>query len=303
VTFSLKNPIPIAESPKGTLTVSKTRVALGDKMNFNVNIDPKTKDYPGIGENFAEAYNIDSVGLWRRKVGDLDDEFVFYRNVPPIASGDSTAFNYEWTPEGTDAGKWEYAALVNTKFPVPHLEIAEDSIKEVEVGCFSAAQKGAQKVGPQAEVCADEWTGTSGHTLFHGESIEAHVTWKKVPFPDGPDTTVRYEATGSFVYHYLVFEEGGCTVTPTTFTIHPQSAISSNSLFVDYARSPEPPVFSGNGIEAVELTVACPDDPPFTVPASLSWFSGVGSVSADGITIEGSNSNQFGSSAFHFVRP
>ncbi len=304
VSFSIKQPIPIAESPKGTLRVSKTRVALGDKVNFNVDITPATKDYPGLGNNFGMGYNIDSIELWRKR--EDDEDYEFFRNVPPIASGEATAFMFEWTPEGTDAGKSKFAAFVNTKYPVPHLEVEADSVKEVEVGCFSAGSQAIRTSGKVANgstnVCADVWIGTSTHLIDHAESMSATITWRRDPtFVGGPPTLVRYIAEGTFQWRYLVFEEAGCTASPTMFSIEAPSPTTTNMMYVDYAFTPAK--FSGSGIQATTLTVTCPDADPFSTPASLSWFGGVGDVSDDGLTIQGSTSVPGGSSSYSFHRP
>ena len=304
VSFSLKQPIPISESPKGTLRVDKTRVALGDKVTFNVDITPATKDYLGLGNNFGKGYNIDSIELWRKR--EDEDEFTFFKTVPAIASGDSTAFMYQWTPEGTDAGKHKFAAFVNTKFPVPHLEIEQDSVKDVEVSCFTprtgATRALAKLALGSSNVCADEWIGTSTHLIDHGESMTTGtLTWRRDPTFDGPSTMVRYTAEGTFEWHHLIFEEAGCTVSPTQFTIGPPSEADDNALYVDYAFTPAK--FSGNGLHATTLTISCPGDEPFSTPASLSWFGGVGEVSDDGLTIKGSTSVPGGSSSYLFQRP
>jgi hypothetical protein len=90
-------------------------------------------------------------------------------------------------------------------------------------------------------------------------------------------------------------------VSPTQFTIGPPSEADDNALYVDYAFTPAK--FSGNGLHATTLTISCPGDEPFSTPASLSWFGGVGEVSDDGLTIKGSTSVPGGSSSYLFQRP
>jgi hypothetical protein len=307
VSFSLKQPIPVSESPKGTLRVSKSRVAVGDKVSFNVDIDPATKDYVGLGANFGKGYNIDTVELWRKKPTEI--EFSFWKTMAPIASGEATAFQYDWTPDGTDAGTSKFAAFVNTEFLVPRVEVNANSVKEVEVACFSA---GAQTAGRSAkatlagaDTCADEWSGTAEHTVNFAETSSANITWKRDPTYDnlGRSTNVGYVATGTFEFHHLIYEDAGCTVSPTTFAIPTVTETTgSNRLIVDYQTVPA--IYSGNGSIVREVTVSCPDDPPFQLLTQMYWWLGsIDEVSDGGLTITGGFSNVLSSSSFRFVRP
>ena len=307
VSFSLKQPFPVSESPKGTLRVSKSRVAVGDKVSFNVDIDPATKNYVGLGANFGEGYNIDTVELWRKKPDEL--EFSFWKTMAPIASGEATAFQYDWTPEGTDAGRTKFAAFVNTQFLLPRVEVEPNSIKEVEIACFSA---GVQAAGRRAKAalaaagtCADEWIGTAEHTVNFAETSTATITWKRDPNYDngGRSTNVGYIGSGTFEFHNLIFEGSGCTVSPTTFTIPTVTASTDvNRLVVDYQTVPA--IFSGGGSIVREVTVSCPDDPPFQYTTQMYWFqTAIGEVSEGGLTITGGTSNVLSSSSFRFERP
>jgi hypothetical protein len=307
VSFSLKQPIPVSESPKGTLRVNKSRVAIGDKVSFNVDIDPATKDYVGLGANFGKGYNIDTVELWRKKKDDI--EFSFWKTMAPIASGEATAFQYDWTPEGTDAGTSKFAAFVNTEFLVPRVEVEANSVKEVEIACFSAgaqaAGRSAKATLASADSCADEWSGTAEHTLNFAETSTANITWKRDPTYDngGRSTNVGYVATGTFEFHHLIYENAGCTVSPTTFaipTVTPTTGV--NRLVVDYQTVPA--IFSGGGSIVREVTVSCPDDPPFQLTTQMYWFlTAIGEVSDGGLTVAGSFGNSMSSGSFRFVRP
>ena len=127
----------ISESPKGTLSVSAARVRPGAPVDFTVDLAPASSlEYWQLG------YNVTGLQLWRRREGDID--FTFWKAMEQDASNHA---RYRWVPEEADAGKYEIAAFVNTQLGVPWLEVAPNSVREVEVSCFAAAAHGAP---PQA---------------------------------------------------------------------------------------------------------------------------------------------------------
>ena len=69
LTFKAAFSEPLSESPKGTLSVDKARVAIGAPIVFTVDLDPTTVSYAVIG------YNVTGIQLYRRR----DDEAVFTR--------------------------------------------------------------------------------------------------------------------------------------------------------------------------------------------------------------------------------
>ena len=128
LTFKAGFSDPISESPKGTLSTDKARVAIAAPIVFTVDFDANTVAYKVLG------YNITGVELYRRR----DDEVVFtpWKAMDLIASTKAT---YTWTPEAADAGNYEFAAFVNTQIqPLPWLEVAPSSVQKVEVSCFTA---------------------------------------------------------------------------------------------------------------------------------------------------------------------
>ena len=74
-----------------------------------------------------------------------------------------------------------------------------------------------------------------------------------------------------------------------------------NTLVVDYSWTPAK--YTGVGIKQVELTVNCPSSDPTKIQVGLYWFSGSGELSADGSSMDGSGSNEYGTSSYHLGRP
>jgi hypothetical protein len=120
---------PIAASPKGTFSVSSESIAFGRPVAFQIHLDQPVT-YPFLGAGGAEGYNVENIVILRKKVSDLR-----YENWKVFdAPGDGqTTFQHEWTPTSDDQGDWEFAALVNTKLPVPALEITENSLRHLHV--------------------------------------------------------------------------------------------------------------------------------------------------------------------------
>src|SRR5205823_14614595 len=135
----------ISESPKGSLSVSKARVRPKEPVDFTVSLDPNTLTY------FLLGYNVTGMELYRKR----EDETEF-KDWKSMYQNASNQFTYKWTPSDADAGKYQFSALVNTKIPVPLLEITPNSIQNLEVSCYSAQRTG---IGAQASICTDTWVG------------------------------------------------------------------------------------------------------------------------------------------------
>lgn len=181
--FDIPYSRPIAESPKGTLNVSSSRVAYGQPLAFQVVLDQNTLSYPFVGPSFELAYNVTEVQLWRRKA--TEPNFVLWQTLP--AASPRSTFQHEWTPTSADTGDWEFAAFTDTALPVPIVEIADDSTRRLHVR------------GPG-------WHGNVTFTLEGSES-------ESVPYDVGSSTgtTVRTAtdtATGTFELETMPGAEG-----------------------------------------------------------------------------------------------
>jgi hypothetical protein len=296
LTFGLKFSQPLSKSPRGVLQADTLQVSPGNPVNFTVALDADSVNYKLLG------YNVSSISLYRK--GENDFEFTPFASIP-VSATNQTTFQYRWDTQGIDVGKSKFAAFVETTMPVPQLEVNPNSLVEVNVSCFS--QGGAAPQGPSgarllaaSNTCADEWTGSSSHFLPHIESSDASVTWQRDPTFQGTGGQVLYRAHGTLTWHHLIFEEGGCSVSPTTFAIGDLST-ETNQLIVDYGVTPA--AFGGAGIVSTTLTISCPGQDPFSTPANLSWFNAAGTVSDDGLTISGSTVTPQGNSSFNFHRP
>ncbi len=126
--------------------------------------------------------------------------------------------------------------------------------------------------------CDDEWIGTSTLIFTDQASYESTMTWKRNP-PDQEGTTVVYEGGGTVEFHYLVFENLGCTVSPKVFTIDP----GESGMSVVYSSTPA--TFGLFGRMNRFVTINCPSLEPFTTGIAIDWIIGTGQVSEDGKTI------------------
>jgi hypothetical protein len=178
VTLTFKAPFSnkLAESPKGALTLTSNRVRYGAPVGFEVTLDSTTLRYPLLEEDGSAAYNVGGLKLFRKR--DSEPDFTEFASFP-VHPGDST-FRHEWTPTSADVGHYEFAALVDTLMPVPLLEIAEDSVKTLQVQ------------GP----------GWAGNVTFTFEGSKTTTTTSSEGPPYGGSTTTKrtFELTGSGNY-------------------------------------------------------------------------------------------------------
>ncbi|MEO5845825.1 MAG: Ig-like domain-containing protein [Caldimonas sp.] len=251
----------VSESPKGTLTVSAVKARPGEPVDFNVLLAPASSlEYWQLG------YNVTGLELWRRREGEI--EFTKWKAMDQDASNHA---RYRWTPELADAGKYEVAAFVNTQIGVPWLEVAPNSVREVEVSCFAAAALGAPKkrpagakVAPQATTCADTWAGTSTYVAktpgLPTANITAVATVEFVVDPSlSQGKTVYYKANGgSFT---LAFNHpDACTtrLSPNTFAIVYDPMAPSRLALIDDGFNPPSYGFGGTQLVNTTATVSCP---------------------------------------------
>jgi hypothetical protein len=130
-TFNAEFTSDLSESPKGTLTLNKARVRPGEAVDFTVELTPSTLDY------FLLGYNVTGVELYRKREDESEFPDSSWKAMDQIASNRAT---YRWVPEEADAGKYQFAAFVNTLVLTPLLEVAPSSIQPLEVACFSAVR-------------------------------------------------------------------------------------------------------------------------------------------------------------------
>lgn len=262
----------ISQSPKGTLSVSAPRVRPDAPLDFTVDFDPTTVAYWALG------YNVVGVELYRRAAGQT--LFTHWKFMDLIATHRAT---YRWVPVEADAGIYEFAALVKTQLdPLPLLEIAKDSVKEVEVSCFSSGPLSAT-AGVRARAlanpapgsparllalsCQNVWVGTAsvvgrtpGAPPSDNITSTSTITWK--PDRVEGDTPIYAPSSGSFTLAFN-FTSQGCTTTlsPNTFAID-KARDSGSKLFI--SKFPFlPPSYAITGRQFVDFTstVSCPGKP------------------------------------------
>lgn len=289
----------ISESPKGTLTVSSTRVGIGNPVDFTVNFDPSTVDY------FLLGNNVTGVQLYRK--AENEDKFTFWKYMDVIASNSPT-YSYRWMPSSTDdLGKADYAAFVDTKLLPqglgPLLEIAPNSIQTVEVGCFSSGSaqstqslRGAKIQATHRDAsgtCADQWSGTV-HFDDGANYGDVNITFSRDPnFNDGTPSDESYVGQGHGTFHNHADDNLGCTVEPTTFDFDASSTAISSALWVGYGSTPA--AFALTSRAQIQITVTCPNPAgpgPIVSHRTVfpSFLPGLGgNVSPDGTTIQGSS--------------
>lgn len=272
VTFRSNFAQDLSESPKGTLAVSKTRVAPDSPVDFTVDLAPTSSlEYWQLG------YNVTGLHLYRRAEGET--EFTPWKAMNQVASNRAT---YRWTPTAADAGKYEFAAFVNTQVAVPMLEVAANSIKKVEVTCFSEGSRATTaRAQPHAPTCSATYIGSADGERFGIDRFNASITWEldreRMADPARPSSLIFYKPKGSVNVEFIVYTDLGCTVTPRDFN----RFTAASMLTVDYAQSP--PAYGFGLYVAEDLTINCPGNAPFLIPqASVLAISGNGNVNDSG---------------------
>jgi hypothetical protein len=149
-------------------------------------------------------------------------------------------------------------------------------------------------------IVQDSWTGTASSTDPTTQNATAQVTWM---LEDMTDNVAVYRPTGTASVVVLPV----CSINPSTGTIDPSGGV----LFVDY--NVNPPTYRGGGVTQWLATWNCPSapNPIFSMPVVAGYFGGsrgtlgveaVGLVSPDGLTIEGSDTNQGVTVNWRFTR-
>jgi hypothetical protein len=260
VSFKAEFSTDISESPKGTHSVSKAKVRPGEPVDFTVDLDQKTVAY------FLLGYNVTGVELYRKREDELD--FTPWKSMSLIATNRAT---YHWVPVAADAGKYEFAALVNTQIPVPLLEVAPNSIRPVEVSCFGSngllAPKGTQ-FGLQTTVCADTWAGTStvigrtpGAPPSDNITTTANVTWT-YDQTDQSGTIIYKPSSGSFTLAFN-FPSTGCTtaLSPNTFAIVNDPITQPKLIITNFPFVGQTYGIRGSQLVNFTSTISCPGKP------------------------------------------
>jgi hypothetical protein len=298
VSFKAELTTDLSESPKGTLSLSKARIRPGEPVDFTVQLTTGL-EYHLLG------YNVTGLELYRKQEDEL--EFTPWKSMTQIASN---GFTYRWVPEEADAGKYEFAAFVNTQLVTPLLEVAPSSIQPLEVACFSAAARFARTAA--VPVCADTWTGTSTMIVKTPglESVNittrANITWT-YDAASSVGGVIAYKASGNF---HLAFNAGatGCTfsLSPSTFTIV-DDPMAPARLFI-FNNGVTPGMYSHLGSQRVDFTTtaSCPGEQD--VVTSFKGFlapiaSGGGPYSTDLIRLAGESDDGAIASTWDFRRP
>lgn len=291
---------PEYSSPKGTLEVSRSVVPLGESVDFAVRLAPETVDYAVVG------YNVASIQLWRKK--EDEDEFKFW-HVINVTAANQTTFTYQWVPEATDVGKSKFAAFATTVIPAePYLEVADDSVKEVTVACFSsgvnrAVSRDASTLAPNT--CSRDWTGNSSSVADGAVGFDSFLTWAvDDTFRDpGNPGLVGYRARGTTTVNHILWNGLGCSVDPTqvTFTGSSDPTVENNLLVVDYSVTPNTYVIHAS--KTVMATIHCPGADDLLAPLPVTAVSHSGNVSDDGTRIEASGQTPQGRYSYLFSRP
>lgn len=301
------------QSPKGSHTVSTSKARVNEAVDFKVSFAPPASvAYAVIG------YNVTGVALYRRAEGEVS--FTHWKAMELIGSHEAT---YRWVPGPADAGKYEFAAFVNTEIlaSLLEVEIDKDTIRSVEVSCFAASAQSSNDATrrralatnikrpnamPLASTCADTWVGTTatGNGAYGPNQTEATLTLKRAPWIDtGSPTIVAYYAEGTVKVKHN--DTNGCTTTPTEFAFGSETGreggkpLESNQWFVDYSTSP--PTVSGGGGVSATLTTVCPSfTHVWTTAFSFGHVPFGTPLSADGLGFSGSNQPFYW---FDFKRP
>jgi hypothetical protein len=292
VSFSAEVSTDLSESPRGSLTVSAPRVRPDAPVDFTVDLTPSSIPYLLLGDN------VTGVELYRKREDEL--EFTPWKSMDRVASNRAT---YRWVPTEADAGKYEFAAFVNTQLVTPLLEVAPNSIRPLEVSCFSGG--GALRVSAaRAPVCADTWVGTATYTDPTGQtySTRTSITFTYDPQHSQPGE-IWYVGTGSFDLEVYNSSCSEVSWTPRHFTFGPDWRFAQLVIYEG-----DEPSYGWSGTETVSYSVtvsSCsntPGSPPVTLQfpdTPIYLGSGTGSYTPGQTTLTGSMANV----TWNFTRP
>lgn len=317
VSFQAAFTSKIAESPKGILSVSKSKVRPDAPVDFTVNLDPATVAYGPLG------YNVTGVELYRRREGEV--KFTPFKFMDLIATHTAT---YRWVPALADAGRHEFAALVKTAIDVPLLEVAANSIKEVEVACFAASAQALDPAAraraqaapapgtrerPQALACVDSWAGTATYIAktpgLPTANIEAHsnVTWTWDHTEGGaPFEFHVYKPRGSFTLAFNSPDSCTFSLAPNSFTIVDNPLAPAKLVIMDNPFTG--PTYGIGGVQLIDTTVtaSCPGKPDTVSELrgfQVFYATGSGPYVNGQTTLSGSIEDAATTASWSFSRP
>lgn len=300
VSFKAEIVKDLSESPKGTLTVSAARARPDEPVDFRVDFKPGSVLYDLLGDN------VTGVELYRRREDEL--AFTLWKSMDRNSTYGAT---YRWVPEEADAGKYEFAAFVNTQLLTPLLEVAPNSIQPLEVSCFSAGGSAVPSaVRHAASVCADTWIGTVTWIFkdnlngLTADRTRTSITWTYDPTSSEPGV-LAYKASGTFdLAKYDT--RNGCTysLSPSTFTITPSDFLARLTIF----EGEEPSyTWSAGQKVAYTQTTMCPGwEAPVDTEFSdvlISIGNGSGPMVAGQTSLSGSNTTGNSETTWSFARP
>jgi hypothetical protein len=313
VKFKAEFSTDISESPKGSLSVSQTKVRAGEPVDFTVDLDQKTVAYWLLG------YNVTGVELYRKR--DDETKFTHWKFMDLIATNRAT---YKWVPTAADSGKYEFAAFVNTQIPVPLLEVAPNSIQKVEVSCFGASSLAAQfgskasrfatgmGIGAQASTCADTWAGTASYIAktpgappTDNITSRSNITWTYDPTLSGNGATY-YTPSGSFDLAFNTSDDCTTALSPNSFTIVNDPLTPSRLGIIDDGFNPPTYGFGGAQLVNFTSTWSCPGKDPVVSEFrgfQVLYASGSGPFTVGQVRLFGGVDDAATTSTWDFSRP
>jgi hypothetical protein len=158
---------------------------------------------------------------------------------------------------------------------------------------FGTTRHAGRSVAARAAVCTDTWTGsTSTSTPLGSLTTSAQVTWKIAPELSVGDK-ITYYAEGM-----VTLSQPPCSISPPS---HPITKENGGFLEVDY--SVDPPTYFGAGATTWFFTSHCPESgQSISLTSGATWFVGRGTVSPDGTTIAGTESDSVTTYTYTFTR-
>ncbi|MEO7256224.1 MAG: hypothetical protein ABIZ64_18515 [Casimicrobium sp.] len=229
------------------------------------------------------------------KTGEPDENdlvSLLYICVPPFFTATASGWAVNGAPGGvTGLGLVARTSGISATYTAP---ATKPTPRQVAVSAQAVAAARSSTVVSNITIVDDEWVGT-GTSTSEAHSTSAQVTWK-LESSIGNVATYRPSGTATMILKGCIF------YAPDNGVIDPNSGV----LKVDYNASP--PTYQGVGL-AVWPTLAntsnCPplSPPSFSTFAATGYFGGSkgalgdeaqGEVSADGMTIEGTDTNTSG---------
>ena len=211
--LEVKLSTPLLESPKAlSVIVDKTSYGIGDKLFFDVMLDPNTLEYflPGVA---ALAYNIDDIIIYRKL--DLGGGLINTREIARVSAANlQKDFSLSWIADESSGTVDSFFAFVDTKvLNIPLANTDLPFLDELELGKAGLPpvlitfdlipgmiNRPTRESVPTESQLGNDLVSTFGVSFTSGAGFAAVVNHGNNPTPSPPNVLGGTDASGLLDY-------------------------------------------------------------------------------------------------------